>query len=402
MIERPPRKAVLTVLIAPAHDREFLLHGRTGVPDVGIGALAGGGMDHVPELRGPAEDPEMFIGPVIRGPAHRVALVPREVLEDRMDHVVRQRGAVRAEFLPRPDIARRQRRIALRARRPEQYPTARVVGVVAADVRPGDDGPYECVDLGFAQWVIAGAGDASAPTGGEVAVHVEALRWPRRRDGEPVVVRNRAFAQHPVALRAFGDDSVDRHRHHHPGLIGVLDPRAVGIGDAHRQHPSVAIDVVFEQARPAVRIPVRPRTHTAAPKRRRIGERGFDPVGVDPRNDIERARPEGPQCHLVVAFRRGDEVMEQMQSRRPAGDLHRVDVRIHPVRRFRVVGTRRRIGDVHDPQRAALERGAVLLQCHERRVLGGEFVQNDNQLVVAHEAIKGHWHAPDHSVGVLS
>ena len=94
--------------IAPCADGKFLVWSWTYVPDVGWGVLTSRVVDRVPELRRPSEHSQMFIGPVVTGATHRVALVPREVFVDRMCGI---RGEFRSglgKFFEDPEIKRRQ------------------------------------------------------------------------------------------------------------------------------------------------------------------------------------------------------------------------------------------------------------------------------------------------------
>ena len=203
VFERVPVDVLVRgVLLDPPEHGEALLVGRADVPEVRRLLLAGGGVDDVPELGGPREHAEVLVRPVVGGAAHRVRLVPREVLEDRVHGIRGQRRADRAELLPGPQVLRWDRRIGLRRRRSQQHAAAGVEGVVPADVGPGDDGPHQGVDLRLRQRMVARPAHLRRPAGREVAVEVETLRRPRCRDGESVEVLDGPFDQQPVARRA--------------------------------------------------------------------------------------------------------------------------------------------------------------------------------------------------------
>ena len=149
-------------------------------------------------------------------------------------------------------------------------------------------------------------------------------------------------------------------------------PCAVWINDAHGEHAAVAVDVVLNKAWPLMAISPRPRPHTAAAIDRRIGQRRLDPIGVHTRHHIEGAsakRFEG--CH-IVALARGGEMMQQIQRCSTARDLDGMNVGVYPIGRLGVRLASSCISHCNEPQRATLERGAVLLERDEVSVLGGE------------------------------
>ena len=246
-------------------------------------------------------------------------------------------GAPLAEFAPRPHIVGWKGTVAGGARRTQQHPAAGVKRVVAAHVRASTDCPHERIDFGFAEWVIATARHLGAPTRWEVAVHVEPLRWPRRGHGEPVVLHHVALVEEAIALhRAIG--SLRRHRCHQPRVERRRHPRSVGVGDAHGENASVAIDVAFMQTGCTARIAPWPRAGAAAAKQRSVGQGPLDTVGVHPRHDVERASLQRAGDRGVGAETR-DQAVDDGQRRHTSGEFHRVDVRVYPVRRFGVVGS---------------------------------------------------------------
>ena len=115
MVERIPGDAHLRmVLVGPLSTASSSSSVGPGVPEVRRLLGARGGLDDVPELGGPREHAEVVVRPVVGGAAHRVALVEREVLVDRVDGVAGERRAALAELLVRPHVHRRQRTVALR------------------------------------------------------------------------------------------------------------------------------------------------------------------------------------------------------------------------------------------------------------------------------------------------
>ena len=149
-------------------------------------------------------------------------------------------------------------------------------------------------------------------------------------------------------------------------------PCTVWINDAHGEHTAVAVDVVLHEAWPLMAISPRPRAHAAAAIDRRIGQRRLNPIGVDARHHIEGASTKRFECCHIVAFVRGGEMMQQIQRGCAARDLDGMNVGVDPIGRLGVRLTSSCIGHCNEPQRPALERGAVLLERDEVSVLGGE------------------------------
>src|SRR5690606_19301783 len=217
VVERVPVDvAVGVVLVAPPQYGEALVVGRAGVPEVGRLAVAGGLLDDVPELGGPAVDAEVLVGPVVGGAAHRVGRVPGEVLAHRVRRVAGEGGADLGELLPDPHVERGELAVGPGGGGPQQPSTAGVVGVEPADVGAGGDHPHDGVDLGLAQRVVAAAGDGGAPAGGVVAVEVEPLDVLAGRDREAVEVGDRALGEHAIGGDA-GGRAGRRDGHHQAG-----------------------------------------------------------------------------------------------------------------------------------------------------------------------------------------
>ena len=166
VLERVPvDELVGGVLVDPAQHGERLLVGRarrTRSRSPASSPVAA--CDDVPELGRPREHAEVLVGPVVGGAAHRVGLVPREVLEHGVHRVAGER-ACRSRRAASTPTRRRGGSVesGCGRRRPQQHAAAGVEGVVAADVGPGDDGPHEGVDLRLRQRVVAGAAHAASP-----------------------------------------------------------------------------------------------------------------------------------------------------------------------------------------------------------------------------------------------
>ncbi len=329
----------------------------------------------------------MLVGPVVGGAAHRLRGIPREVLVDRVRRISSELGADRRELLPRPDVAGWELRVGLRRRGTQDHAAAGVIRVEPADVRSGDDRPDERVDLGLRQRVVTRTRHLGSPARREVAVEVESFGSRRRRHVETVEVLDRAFGEHAVP----GDvvaDAGRRHRDHQPIVIGVGDPRAVGVREPHLQDAAVAVDVLLVEARPAVRVGERPRAHTRAAEAGAVGEDPLGAVGVDARDHVERARAQRPGDGGVAGGVPVDEALEQPTRGDRRGQFHGVDAGVDPVRRLGVVRPGGVVRDGHEHQIAPLERPSIGLDGHQIGVSGSELIDPGDQFVVAQEPVE--------------
>ena len=259
--------------------------------------------------------------------------------------------------------------------------------VEAADVRSGHDRSDQRVDLGLRQRVIARTGHLGAPAGGEVAVQIEPFRRRRRRDVEAVEVLDGAFVEHAVAGHV-GVDAGRRDGHEQPVVVGMGDPRAVGVGEAHLEDAAVAIDVLLVETGPAMGVGERPRSHAGSPESGTVGEHPLGTIGVHPGHDVERAGAQRPGDRGVARSMAVDESLQQSARGDRGGQFDGVDAGVDPVRRFRVVRPGRGIGDGDQQQVASLERSAVGVDGDEVGVGGGELLDPVDQLVVAEEPVE--------------
>ncbi len=301
---------------------------------------AGRGVDDVPELRGPCVHTEVLVGPVVSGATHGVGGVEREVLEDRVRRVPRQRGPALGELLVDPDVPRWQGGVGHHRRRAEQHPAARVERVVPADVRPGDDRSDERVDLRFRQRMVAGSAHVGSPPCREVPVHVQAFGRCRRGHREPVVVLDQTLPLAPVALCAGRHAAVGRNCDEQSRLVRVGRPGAVRVGDAHLEDAAVTIDVLDGEARPLMRVGVRPGANAGTSPARAVGHRPLRSVRIDARHHIEGPGAQGAHHELVAGDEAVDEVLQHVARGDRGGEFDGMDAGVDPVRRLRVVARR--------------------------------------------------------------
>lgn len=206
-------------------------------------------------------------------------------------------------------------------------------------------------------------------------------------DREPVVIFDDALSEQAIARDA-GRCAERPNGHHHAWLVGMLHPSTIDVGDAHREYPPVAVDVLRMKPRPAVPVAPWPRAHARAVEERSVGERVFYSVGVDARCDVERARAQRLAHRGVARDEPRDEIVDDVQRCDSAGDFDRVDVGIDPMRRFRVVLTAARIGDGGEQQVAPEVRLAITLDRQQGRVRRGERPQPCGHLVVSEESVE--------------
>src|SRR5690349_21181610 len=161
----------------------------------------------------------------------------------------------------------------------------------------------------------------------KVAVEVQTLFRRLNRDLHAVEVAQLALWQHAVILSA---RLVWLAAHQQARLLRADFPGAVGIGDAHGQDTTVAVNVFGQQAVYVLFI-VGVGARAGADELRRIGQRPFRAIGIDARADIEGAGIEAAGDVVVVAIAAGQRV-EQIETRAGRRDLGRVDVAVHPQR----------------------------------------------------------------------
>ena len=282
----------------------------------------------------------MVVCPVVTGTAHHLRLVPREIFEHRVHGVRRERRRMLAELLEDEQVDGRQFRIGLVAARAQHESTRRVERVVSAHVRSRLHGANERIDLRFRRGVITRAEHVDTPTGGEVAVEIQTGGVARLRHGEAVKVLEMPFGEQAVPRRT-GACTRRRHGDHHARFVGVFLPCTVGIGDAHREDATVAVNVLGVQSGPTMSVAPRPRPHARAVVQRTIGQRVFDTVGIHPRRNVEGARLQRINDRRITCAEPRHQVVDDEQRRDATRHLYGMDVRIDPVRRLHVVAAGR-------------------------------------------------------------
>ncbi len=158
------------------------------------------------------------------------------------------------------------------------------------------------------------------------------------------------------------------------GLLPMVLPQAVGIGHAHLQDASVAVDVLDRQAFDLV-VGGRVRAGARTDESGAVGKRPFGAVGIDARADVEGARVEGAGDVAILAVLR-DQHLQEVQVRGGGRDLGRVNVAVDPERGLFRRGSGRGVGDGQHPDVAALVALADRFDRDELRVLGGVGVED--------------------------
>jgi hypothetical protein len=210
-----------------------------------------------------------------------------------------------------------------------------VVGDVPRDVRPVDDRLHQGAYLRLRGRVRAGAVllGLDGPLHREVPVQVEALERRSDLDRDAVEVADPAFPEHAVelAFRVVGLAPDEHARFLRMGL-----PRAVGVAQPHHQDPAVAVEVLLVET--VDLLGERPGTRAGADEPRLVGERELRPVGIEARHDVDRPRVEQARDPLVLAVA-GQQAIDQVERRRRARHLDRVDVGLDQEPRLLEVGT---------------------------------------------------------------
>ena len=184
-------------------------------------------------------------------------------------------------------------------------------------------------------------------------------------------------------------DAGRRDRHEQAVVVGMGDPRAVGVGEPHLEDAAVTVDVLLVEAGPTVGVGQRPRPHARPPEPGAVGEHPLGAVGVDSWHDVEGSGAQRASDRLVAGGVAVDEALQQPTGRDRGGEFDRMDAGVDPVRRLGVVRPGRRVGDGDEQQVAPLERPAVGLDRHEVGMCGGELLDPLDQLGVAQESVEG-------------
>jgi hypothetical protein len=220
-----------------------------------------------------------------------------------------------------------------------------------------------------------------APARGKVAVEVQALLVLVQADLDAVEVAHPPLGNDaPVAPAIFGGAARD----HEARVGGMLLPPAVGIGDAHRQDASVAIDILEVEAVDGILVEGI-RARGGADELRLVGERPFGAVGIDARADVDRARVEQSR-HLRVVAVSALERVQVAEARGGRRELGRVDVAVHPERGLVRGRSGRGVGDGDDMDVASLMAPADRFDGEEGRLALREPLEDRGQVAMPVES----------------
>ena len=254
-----------------------------------------------------------------------------------------------------------------------------------ADVGVAGDEVDHRAHLGLAGRVWTGAGllELLPPHRREVAVQVQALEVGVDLDLQAVVIRQRAFGHHaPVVATELAGLARD----HQPGVLRVALPATVRVGQAHVQHPAVAVDVLGGQALDR-RLVVGVRPGRRADMARLVGQRQLGAVRVEPRAEVDHPGVEQLGDAGVAAVARC-QLVQPVQAGGGGGQLGGVDVAVDPDRRLVGVSAGGGIGQHQQPDVAALEALADRAQLHQGWPRSCVRLQQLRQLSVAIEGIE--------------
>ncbi len=337
-----------------------------------------------PDLDGPEKLPEVLVDPVEAARDHLLRVV-LEVVEDGDVRIARELGRLLAEELVEPQVLGRHVLVGLAREGPQDDAAVRVEAHAGADVRVLHDEVDHRAHLGLRGRIGAGAQllEFLPPSRGKVAVEVEPLLVAVDADLDAVVVAERSLGNDaPVGAAVFRRPA----RRHEARVIGMRLVAAIGIGDAHGEYASVAVDVFHVEAVDRLLVEgIGPRR--GADVLRPVGERPFGAVGIDARAHVDRARVHEPRDVRVLAVTLLERV-QVMQAGGRSGELRGVDVAVDPEGGLVGGRARVRVGRRDDPDVAALVARAHALHGKKPRMARREALQQRGEVVVAVETVE--------------
>ncbi len=331
-------------------------------------------------------DADVVVEPVRRRAGDRRLRVVLELVEDRDRRIAGALRRLGADQLVGAEVGSREVVVVVAAVRPQMNARERVVRDVAGDVRPRDDRLHVRTRLRLRERERPGAVLLALgfPFDREVAVQVEALVRRRDLDLDAVVVPDQPLPEQPVERAVLGP-LVRVARRQQARIVRVRLPGSVRVLETHHQDPPVAVEVLLVQ--PVLLVEPRIRPNARADEARLVRERRLGAVRGQPRHDVEDARVEAAR-HLGIAPVAAQELVEQVQRRRAAGHLERVDVRLDEEAGLVEVGSGLEVRDGRQPDVAVLVGLADALDAEELRLLLGPALEDLGQLVVPVEPVE--------------
>jgi len=337
-----------------------------------------------PQFHRPKQRAQVFVNPVLRAGDgfFRVVL---ELMPNADGRVAAGGRAQGAEAFVVPQVFGNHVVVTLRTHGTQDHAAVGVITDGRADVGVAGDEVHH-----GAHFRLAGGVGACAkllkllpPTGGEVAVQVQAFGVGVDVYGEAVVLLDAAFRHQAEVLAA---KLAGLARHHQAGIAGVFLVRAVRIRYAHEEHATVAVHVFDRQAFDR-RFLERVAPRAGADVARLVGQRQLGPVGVQARADVDHAGVEQVgdlRINAVLAH----QLIQVIQAGGAGGEFGRVDVAVDPKRGLFSVGAGVDVGDAEQPNVTALKAFADAVQLDQIGPRSGVGLQELRLFVVSVENVE--------------
>ncbi len=206
---------------------------------------------------------------------------------------------------------------------------------------------------------------------------------------DAIEVVDAAFRQDAVVLPAA---LIGRAAHHQARLIGRDLPAPVGVGDAHKQHAAVSVDILLAQAIDGLLV-VRIGTRAGSDDLGHVGQRPLSAVGVDAWADVVGPRVEDI-CDGRLQAKACRQLLDEVEAGAGRRDLAGVDVAVDPQRRFLRGRAGGEIGHSCQPDVTPFVALADARYLDEVGIFGGVGVEKACQVFVAVVGIEAnvrHW-----------
>ena len=281
----------------------------------------------------------MLVNPIER-PADHVLRVIAELVECADRRVAGNGLAFFALFLISPQIFSGHFSVCKRRERTQQHTAPGMKRKAAGNVLMMGNEVHHCTNFRLGSGIRAGAELFMflPPARGEIAVQVDPLFILVYLYRVAVVITHRAFGQHAIVNAAILGWLT---RHHQARLGGMTFPVAVLILDAHGQNTAIAIHVANIQALNGILV-IGISTGGGTNNFGSVTHRPFRAIRIHARANVDGTSIE--QAGDLLATRIGFSIsfsqrINKIHGRRTSSQLTRVNIRIHPIRRFISRGT---------------------------------------------------------------